>query len=878
MLVAARRLITLTAAAVMFCTTAAPSGLAAEQHDATSGLKAARRSNDRPLQPERILHCRAQFRAPEHLPDDRIRCLLVVPIPSRDSQGADTEGGVRSKRRPADEVWVGTESGLVHFDGSKWTRWTMADGLPSPVVSAIDRDPLTGDLWLGTWGGGLVRFSAGRFDGFNQLNSGLAGDLVFDVKVFDGRVWAATNGGLCQFQVTADSWTVHFPRRADEAAGVVTRLAEIDDSTLAGIDVPRVDSMPARSTLLASGWGTGLLRWDKSANGFRALDVPSATRRPPAGGLLGRRTVSAQGRCTASANPLCGRRPAATPGFKGQPSASESALPAVILDVDASADALAVLTSSAVFVSRAPSWVLEPLDFSMSDGEFARSVALGADGRVWLGCSDGLRILSTDRAQAWTHVKVDSDTDDGLGEGSLPDGRGQEKRPATPATLVRCVAFLGPELWIGTNDGLFSARLEPSPDSADKRSIAELEHSRSSRTPPDSRSPLRESLSATQQGLPPPNLDPTPPVVIGVMGPRTRTIALPDEPIDTPAWPRRPDLLAAQVPVDDMNERGGFRWQGTFSIASGMGRYQRYGWVLPEDDFATFLSHEQASGVIAYLDPSQWVTSAVAWHTELPVLNVAPAAGETAHAIANPWVFRCHQDEPTQLRLLVDYLARTLRVTRVATLQSAGATLDSHIIWLAQLAARSGLTVGGQLVDPKDPSALRAQLAALAVDGTQAILSWSSARDSARWLQAIRDEGLDLLLIAGPEVVTESFAASAGSSAPRVITLHATPSSDAGGTWNEFDRAYTQRSSSTGGPNALARGTYAATDHLLAAVKLAGRNREQIRRVLHAMQRSPEGEMHYARLLDRRPPTIAELKDGRWAFRPAAGPEGGGSP
>jgi signal transduction histidine kinase/ligand-binding sensor domain-containing protein/DNA-binding response OmpR family regulator len=53
-------------------------------------------------------------------------------------------------------VWMGTESGLVGFDGSVWTKLTKREGLPSESVTGIDQAP-DGTFWLGT-PNGLVRY------------------------------------------------------------------------------------------------------------------------------------------------------------------------------------------------------------------------------------------------------------------------------------------------------------------------------------------------------------------------------------------------------------------------------------------------------------------------------------------------------------------------------------------------------------------------------------------------------------------------------------------------------------------------------------------------------------------------------------------------
>ena len=62
-------------------------------------------------------------------------------------------------------VWVGTEDGLALIDKptAKVVRtWQEKDGLPFKVVTAIEVDKKTGDVWLGLFGGGLARLSGGR--------------------------------------------------------------------------------------------------------------------------------------------------------------------------------------------------------------------------------------------------------------------------------------------------------------------------------------------------------------------------------------------------------------------------------------------------------------------------------------------------------------------------------------------------------------------------------------------------------------------------------------------------------------------------------------------------------------------------------------------
>ena len=77
-------------------------------------------------------------------------------------------------------VWVGTEDGLARIDKrtGKIRSWKEEDSLPWRVVSALEVNKKTGELWIGFFGSGIARFSGGRFDHFHQLNSGLVNDVV----------------------------------------------------------------------------------------------------------------------------------------------------------------------------------------------------------------------------------------------------------------------------------------------------------------------------------------------------------------------------------------------------------------------------------------------------------------------------------------------------------------------------------------------------------------------------------------------------------------------------------------------------------------------------------------------------------------------------
>jgi len=134
-----------------------------------------------------------------------------------------------------------------------WRALGELDGFPRAAISAGATDPRTGDVWIGTWGGGLVRFTAGRFDRFTQFNSGLAGDLIFDVTVVGGRIWVATNAGVSSYEPTTNNWGLYLDPAEGQPQIAVT------------------DFRPARDGLYAETWAGPLLLYDPARDEWASV-------------------------------------------------------------------------------------------------------------------------------------------------------------------------------------------------------------------------------------------------------------------------------------------------------------------------------------------------------------------------------------------------------------------------------------------------------------------------------------------------------------------------------------------------------------------------------------------------------------------------------
>lgn len=93
-------------------------------------------------------------------------------------------------------IWVGTDNGLLRFDGEKVLHYTEKQGLPSNYIRAALHDS-RGRLWFGSYKG-LSRFDGKKFVNFT-IQNGLANNLVLSIyEDRSGTIWVATENGLCR--------------------------------------------------------------------------------------------------------------------------------------------------------------------------------------------------------------------------------------------------------------------------------------------------------------------------------------------------------------------------------------------------------------------------------------------------------------------------------------------------------------------------------------------------------------------------------------------------------------------------------------------------------------------------------------------------------
>jgi ligand-binding sensor domain-containing protein len=128
-------------------------------------------------------------------------------------------------------TWIGTQTGLSIWTGNTFFNLTTANGLPSEDITALQAD---GDvIWIGTRGGGLLRFQDNQLQVFNSDNINLPGNTITALALGgDGALYIGTDRGLARF---ADNIMTPILELDAGPAEPITALAAGDPNAGSGI-------------------------------------------------------------------------------------------------------------------------------------------------------------------------------------------------------------------------------------------------------------------------------------------------------------------------------------------------------------------------------------------------------------------------------------------------------------------------------------------------------------------------------------------------------------------------------------------------------------------------------------------------------------------
>jgi ligand-binding sensor domain-containing protein/signal transduction histidine kinase len=132
-------------------------------------------------------------------------------------------------------LWVGTREGLARFDGTRFKTFDAKNTseLGNSTITALCADQ-AGALWIGSDGGGLVRFEDGVFLRYGKTN-GLAGEnirVIYESR--DGSIWIGTSTGLSQFKEGKFSnyTRLYFTQEPSLVSSIINSIVEDKDGSL----------------------------------------------------------------------------------------------------------------------------------------------------------------------------------------------------------------------------------------------------------------------------------------------------------------------------------------------------------------------------------------------------------------------------------------------------------------------------------------------------------------------------------------------------------------------------------------------------------------------------------------------------------------------
>jgi ligand-binding sensor domain-containing protein len=164
------------------------------------------------------------------------------------------------------EIWLATSAGVSHFNGSTWTRYGLADGLPAPLYITSIAVQSDGTVWAGTYGQGITSLAPGAgtwrvsVADTARPETGPGSNQISDIAVDPGgsdRVWVAHGRGGTGSQPALSVY--------DPATGAWDHIETDADPTKG----PAGDQIMALAfddggDLWAGSWAKGALRYDGS--------------------------------------------------------------------------------------------------------------------------------------------------------------------------------------------------------------------------------------------------------------------------------------------------------------------------------------------------------------------------------------------------------------------------------------------------------------------------------------------------------------------------------------------------------------------------------------------------------------------------------------
>ncbi len=252
---------------------------------------------------------------------------------------------------------------------------------------------------------------------------------------------------------------------------------------------------------------------------------------------------------------------------------------------------------------------------------------------------------------------------------------------------------------------------------------------------------------------------------------------------------------------------------------------------------------------------------------EIPMMN----SGDTDPTFIEtniPWVMRCIGDDRQQAYLLADYFYRKLNLRNVGIVRSSNRYGRFGIREIRDSSRRLQRPIPTEMAYRVGETDFSLQLSRLQEAKVEAIVHWGDAADGARFLNQMRERGMQQPFFACDRCASDAFVKIAGKNADGVICTYPWNPEREDPKLDAFRQAY--RTMFNAEPETYAAHAYDGTNMMIWAIQVAGLNRAKIRDVL-AYRTQPwpgvTGDIPFSGCLDDAGEVfLAKYEGGKWNY------------
>ncbi len=325
-------------------------------------------------------------------------------------------------------------------------------------------------------------------------------------------------------------------------------------------------------------------------------------------------------------------------------------------------------------------------------------------------------------------------------------------------------------------------------------------------------------------------------------------------------------LRGAQLAIEHANEKGGYTkrnipFELVVSNDNGL-------WGASGNEIIKQAYKDKVWAILGTIDGANThIAIRVALKVEIPMMNsgdLDPTLMETNI----PWIFRCVGDDRQQCYMLVDYMYKNLKLTRIGVIRASNRYGRFGVREIRDGSRRLGHPIAFEMAYKLGTDDFTLQLERLRDSNIEAVVHWGDAADGAMILNQMREMGMNQPYFACDRCVSDEFLEIAGDNAEGVIC---------GFPWNPerkdekldaFRVAYRERYGEE--PETYAAHAYDGMNMLIWATQVAGLNRAKIRDMI-AYRSEPwpgvTGDIPLSAALDDAGEVfLARRENGQWKY------------